>query len=161
MTIHEEIYERAIGRTIVKSNANSKVEIHKRLMEGDCCIHNYFRYDLACEICVYIASRISDVRCGFLYGSSLTDEFRRTSDINIILHVKARDPETEDIIREVDEGLTDIYCQALSLDVNECTSFIEITLVDDSDIISNEGVACVLCSVMDPPLKVWERKAHG
>ena len=160
MTIYNEIYERAIRRTIEKSNASTKEEVHKRLGAGDCCIHNYFRYNMAFEICDYLATLIEDVRCGFLYGSSLTEDFRRNSDINIILHVKARGPGMGDKIRDVDEGLTEIYCKALSLDVGECTSFIEITVVDDGDIIRNEGVACVICSVLEPPLKVWECEAR-
>ena len=160
MTIYEDIYERAINTTIEKSDASSKKEIHEKLEIGDCCIHNYFRYNLAYEICNHLASLIEDVRCGFLYGSSLTEEFRRNSDINIILHVKVHDPGVEDMIREVDECLTEIYCKDLSLDVDECTSFIEITVVDDADVIRNDGVACVICSILEPPLKVWECEAH-
>ena len=160
MTIYEDIYERAINTTIEKSDASSKKEIHEKLEIGDCCIHNYFRYNLAYEICNHLASLIEDVKCGFLYGSSLTDGFRRNSDINIILHVKVHDPEAQGILKEVDEALTEIYCKALSLDVDECASFIEITVVDDADVIRNDGVACVLCSILEPPLKVWECEAH-
>ena len=161
MSVYDEIYQRAIERTIEKSNAISNDDVHARLGAGDCCIHNYFRYNLAYEICSYLSSLIEDVRCGFLYGSSLSDEFRTNSDINIILHVKARDPGMDEKIRDLDEGLTEIYCKALSLDANECTSFIEISVVDDGDIIRNNGVACVICSILEPPLKVWEREAHG
>ena len=160
MTIYDDIYERAIIRTMEKCNTSSEKEIHEKLEMGDCCIHNYFRYNLASEICNHLASLIEDVKCGFLYGSSLTQEFRRNSDINIILHVKVHGPGVEGTIKEVDEALTEIYCQALSLDVDECTNFIEITVVDDADIIRNDGVACVICSIHEPPLKVWECEAH-
>ena len=160
MTIYEDIYERAINTTMEKCNTSSEMEIHEKLEMGDCCIHNYFRYNLAYEICNHLASLIKDVKCGFLYGSSLTDEFRRNSDINIILHVKVHSPEIEGTIREVDESLTEIYCKTLSLDVDECASLIEITVVDDADVIRNDGVACVICSVHEPPLKVWECEAH-
>ena len=160
MTIYEDIYERAINRTIEKSNASSKEEVHEKLGAEDCSIHSYFRYNLAYEICDHLASLIEDIQCGYLCGSSLTDEFRRNSDINIILHVKIHRPEIEGKIREVDENLTEIYCNALSLDVDECTSFIEITVVDDADIIRNDGISCVICSILEPPLKVWECEAH-
>ena len=50
MTIYEDMYERAINRTIEKSSASSKEEIHEKLGAGDCCIHNYFRFNLAYEI---------------------------------------------------------------------------------------------------------------
>ena len=160
MTIYEEIYERAIIKTLEKCHASSKEEIHQKLKEGDCCIHNYFRYNLAFEICSHLATVIEDVKCGFLYGSSLTQELRKTSDINIILHIKVHGPEVENTIREVDEGITEIYCKTLSLDIGECTNLVEITVVDDADIIRNDGVACVICSIHEPPLKVWECEAQ-
>lgn len=161
MTIYEDMYERAIIKTMEKCNTKSEKEIYEKLEMGDCCIHNYFRYNLAYEICDYLASFIENIRCGFIYGSSLTDEFRRNSDINIILHVKELVPGMEDMIREVDEGLTEIYSKALCLDIDECTSLIEITVIDDENIIKNEGITCIMCSVLAPPLKVWECEAHG
>lgn len=160
MTIYEDLYQRAIIRTMEKCHGRSSEDIHEGLKEGDCCIHGFFRYNMAYEICNHLASMIKDVRCGFLYGSSLTDEIRRNSDINIILHVKVHTPDIESKIKEVDDRLTEIYCKALSLDVDECTSFIEITVVDDTDIIRNDGVACVICSILEPPLKVWECETH-
>jgi hypothetical protein len=129
-----------------------------RLKEGDGCIHSYFRYYLLVHLTECIRSTVKGLKGIYLFGSSLNPDravFNPTSDINLILLTNRRYPTNAKRMDVLNDILTTMYKDLLSLDCKDCFRILDYHFVDEGTRRKGEGVSVKLRSIEDPALRIW------
>jgi len=115
----ENLFAQALGFVSQKSRRTVQ-EAKTLLRQGDLWINSTLRYALAkylCENCLSIDKAIKSV---YIYGSSLRDEARLTSDIDLAILVTKRKKQTLEFLRVLDGGILAYYKSLIGKQVKDC-----------------------------------------
>jgi len=128
------------------------------LRQEDSSAHSYFRYGLAHQISRYIGSLSDSFKGIYIHGSSVENSSGPASDIDLIISTTKKVEELELLLTTLSGELEFYYNQLLGTKFfgDDYTGFLDVQLVDESDIKSRRGYGAVLTSVHYAPIKIWE-----
>jgi predicted nucleotidyltransferase len=149
--------EKALEETMSKCGVRDKRLVIDLLKSGEPCHQGYFRFYLVRHVMDCIVSRLKDLRCIYIFGSTTFDAAGLMSDINIIVHVGKRDKAHTKLMDEVNMMLTNEYRTLLGFECKECFRLLDVHIVTDKDVKAGNGVARLLSSFHDPPIPMWRR----
>jgi predicted nucleotidyltransferase len=132
----------------------NKQEITKMLREGDCYVHSAFRYAIAREISAHLKSRIRGVKGVYVYGSTMTNQAKMYSDIDMLVHIDEKQEEVEELIKKLEEGILESYFTILCNKMCSALLLLDVHIIDTESIEKRQGYAALVTSLVSPPLKI-------
>lgn len=153
----ESMIDRAMQFCIEKHWIKDQGKIRELIVEGDGWTNSTFRYALAKEICKLLFNKYGEIKACYVYGSSLTNNARTTSDIDIILWVDHKSKKLIGAIEQLDLKISRCYKALLNHKVDKMDGILDIHLVNDIDVKKNRGYGIVVTAIHTPPIKIMER----
>jgi predicted nucleotidyltransferase len=115
------------------------------IRSGNESANSTFRYALSKELSNYFKN-YSGVRNLYVYGSTMVDQARLTSDINLILHVHENKKEYECLMVLLDDGMTCLFREKFNLGAGFMT-LLNCHVVTDEEISRRAGYGAMLYPV--------------
>lgn len=153
-----EAMDMAIEKTMEKCGSRNRQEVLERLRAGDPCSQSYLRYFLVQHVSSCLSSHLKGVKAIYMFGSSLdrdTTTLSLTSDINLIVVLDRVRKEHGSLLEELNQEITAMYRDTFRVECKDCFRLLDLHLIDLKALKKGEGVAALLDSTHDRPIKVW------
>jgi predicted nucleotidyltransferase len=139
-----QMFDAALDFSAQRLNKSAE-ETTQLIRSGNESANSTFRYALSKELANYFKS-YSGVRKLYIYGSTMVDQARLTSDVNLILHVQGNKKDYECLLVLLDEGLTCLFREKFNLAEGFMT-LLNCHVVTDEEISRRAGYGAMLYPV--------------
>ncbi len=139
----------------------SEINLIELLQNGDIKTHSMFRYVLSRKFCIIMRNLGYPFLSGYVYGSTVSDSARSSSDIDLIILLddKLNQQEIKRFARAISvfTGYIKNSYEKLIFNGNKCLgNFLDVHLVFTRDVKLRRGYGSVVNSLHIPALKVFE-----
>lgn len=135
---------------------SSRNKVIQKMQQGYEDIHSNFRYALAKKLCLLLQVE-QGLRAVYVYGSTVKDNARISSDIDLVLHVEKKDHRLHLLIEKLNSELLTYYKRLVGEQAVNVNRFLDVQLVDDHEVQNKRGYATLITSLYNRPLKIWDR----
>lgn len=150
-------FSEAIDYCAKKKEGRSAEEVLQLLAQGDRWAHSTFRYALTTQVCQYLSRLGTVVRSVYIFGSSMSDGAKPTSDIDIIIWVNERSDAIAFLLDRLNLFISTYYRGLFADRASRMRRMFDIHLVDDQEVKARVGYGAVLGSLHTRPVKIWAR----
>jgi len=138
-----------------KKEKNTREQIVEYMQAGRSNVHSDFRYALARTLCELINE--SNIYAIYLFGSTVKDDARIASDIDLVVHVKSKEEKLLSLLEKLNFELLQCYKKLLGEKALNINKFLDVHLVDDREVKDGDGYGILLSSIFNRPLKIWSK----
>lgn len=152
---------RALDFCAQKLNLPSPQESLAKVREGDPAALSYCHYRLAQQVAEALGALDDQVRSVSLYDFEATPEDRALGEnaeslpIHLLVWVDRKTSALSALAAALDRALVSDYAEMVG--PRRLRHVLDVQVVDDSDVESRRGVAALLYSLYNRPIKLWER----
>ena len=131
------------------------------LRRGDRTACDYFHYGLAKEVAQSLGAADQSIKAVYVVDYDATSEDLCFCDsmanplIHLIVWAQPRTAALAAIVTAIDRAVVRRYGDLVSLP--ELTNYLDVQIVNDTDVKERLGYGALLSSVHHPPVKIWER----
>lgn len=132
-----------------------------KLLRGDCpSIHSRIRYALAKELGRHLGEKHKCVKSVYVYGSTMKDTARKTSDIDLLVLVGEKTPSLIQEVQLLNEKLLNLYQSIMGDKALLMHSMLDVHIVEEADVVARRGYGTLIGSLFQPPTKVWSQSIN-
>ncbi len=117
------------------------------LRDGDPVLHARFRLAIARMLYIALQPGLKELRSLHVFGSSVDDEARPTSDLDLLVHVADPDGPLVQTLAELDAEVSQAYLEIMEDTVPPAFSLLSVHVVTDEQVERRHGVASILSSI--------------
>lgn len=152
----ENLFAQALDFVSQKSQKTIQ-EVITLLQQEDVWTNSSLRYALADYLCRNSLPIDMDniVKAVYIFGSTLRDEARLTSDIDLIFLVVSKKSIHLNFLKVLDDALLKQYKSLIGKQVRNMKSILNVHLVNRKDVKAKRGYGAVVNSIHNPPIKIW------
>jgi hypothetical protein len=147
---------RALEETVRKCHSPKAEDVVKGLKDSNEGYHTYFRFYLVRHVLDCLASKVRGLRAIYLFEGMPDVITDLNSAIDLLMYVNKKDPKMKKTMEELNEMLTQNYCELLGLKVKDNFRLLILHFITDKDIKERSPTAAVLGSIHNPPMLVWK-----
>lgn len=136
-----------------KSTRDEFVQLMQR---GYKTVHSNFRYALAKKLCQLFENE-RNLRAVYVHGSTIKDNARISSDIDLVLHVERKEKKLFALIERLNSELLNHYKKLIGEEAVKITRLLDVQLVDDKEVQKRTGYGVIINSLFNRPLKIWNQ----
>jgi hypothetical protein len=139
----------------------SPQESLQRMREGDKTALTYGHYQLAQHMAQALGALDDNVRSVSLYEFEATPEDRAFGEhpeslpIHLLVRVDRKTSALSALVAALDRALAKEYAEMVG--PRRLGHVLDVQVIDDDDVESRRGIAALLFSLYNRPLKLWER----
>lgn len=149
------VVDKALLHAAAKIGAASPEEAVARVSGGDLETYLYFRYGLAREAAAEVASVCEGISAGWLFLENRCDSFPGEPVI-LGLRVSRKTAALASLVDVVGEAVKrEVGARIPALGSFE--SVLTTEIIDDEQVARRSGIAVLMNSVNEPPIRVWPR----
>jgi predicted nucleotidyltransferase len=152
------LIRRSLEYCVKKSSSVDAREVEEKIRNNHGASNSTFRYALAKEICRQLVFDHEEIEACYLFGSSLTDAAKITSDIDLVIKVTRKSKTLENSVVQIDKRILNYYKRNMNGSAKGIRKMLDVYFVDERDIQERRGFATVIQSTHSPPIKIVERK---
>jgi hypothetical protein len=127
------------------------------LQSGSESAHSRLRYALAKYLSGYLGSIDDNLESVYVYGSTMDDNARRSSDIDLLVKVKSKNSRTWRALHILDSYLLVSYRILLGDGGINMNCMLDVHMIDEDDVIQRKNYGSLVTSPYTVPVKVWSR----
>lgn len=137
-----------------KTGSGSASGVKKNLRAGDALAHSVLRYGLARQISDDLTSGPYGVSAVYVYGSTMEDRARATSDIDLLVIVRKKGPELLKHINELKPGILGAYKKLAGNAASGLRDILDVHIADEGEVRDKKGYASLVTSPFTPVLRL-------
>ncbi|MFW0861030.1 MAG: hypothetical protein AAGT88_02840 [Dethiobacter sp.] len=105
---------------------------------GDENVHSRLRYALAKGIADYLGSIAENLDSVYVYGSTMNDNARLCSDIDLLVKVKSKSGGTEKALKILDSCLLIDYRILMADEQVKMSYMLDVHMIDEEDVLQKK-----------------------
>lgn len=125
----------------------SESRLQSHLRKGDPGLHAQFRLVTARMLYMALDPGQKELRSMHVFGSSVGDEARPTSDIDLLVHVEDPNGRLVRKLHELGEELSQAYREMMATRLPEAFALLSVHVVTDEQVRQRTGLASVITSL--------------
>lgn len=148
-----------------KNGFNGKEQARKAIARADCCVCEYLRYALACQIAEYLGSVDDGVSAVYTYepeyatgpDTSGTRHARVQPAVNLIARVNRKSAALSSVIDSLGAAMEEELRRLGCPHANALCRELAVHLADEQDVKKRLGYGALINSLYVRPIEVWHR----
>jgi predicted nucleotidyltransferase len=153
----KDVVNKALKFCVEKSSAENTTVIKNLIQENDGAVNSTFRYALGKEICRFLCKKYEEIDSCYMFGSSLSDTAKITSDIDLIIKVKRKSRKLTRVISGLDSKVLNYFKSNMNGNAKGLKKILDVYFVDALDVKRKIGFGSVVSSLHTPPIKIVEK----
>ena len=146
-----------------KKLKEAKTRVTWLLRKGDKAAHSNFRYGLAKEIGIYLGNLSNCLLEVYVHGSAVKNKSGPGSDLDMIIMTEYKLEPLKFLLFKLNDEIEHFYNEFMEGDyfTGGFSSFLDIKLVDRSELEARKSFGAVISSVNSSPIKIWQAQGRG
>jgi hypothetical protein len=144
-----------------RAPSRTETQVARALRDADLRVHDGFRHFLAIQLAEYLRKLDSNVAgvYSYSYGDAEEEGLDRncspTAPLCLILRVRRKTAALRAALAALDEAILEAYRKLVAPVGDKMTSFLDVQMVDDTEVEQGTGLSVVLSSAHVPPTRIW------